>query len=277
MVRRWLVALAGLVALVPVVLSRRGRRAARRISYWCSQRARYVRGEARGVCYRLAGRHPVDDVDPNTLADRVRSVLGPLEKRLDLPRVQVMAEDHVILLHGVVGSAGEADEIEQTVRRMPGVAGVESYLHVGLLAGDTRPSSGHLGEPPSEAMARLLSGARDAVATETTDAPVVRAVLATLAERLPPGEREQFLSHLPHDVRALAQPPRRHGQTKVRMRHVADFVAATGADSIVPVDATHVVESILGVVRELVPEEAADVAAVLPKELKELWRTAVPQ
>ena len=43
------------------------------------------------------------------------------------------------------------------------------------------------------------------------------------------------------------------------------------------VDATHIVESILGVVREVVPEEEADVAAVLPKERKELWRAAVPR
>jgi hypothetical protein len=277
MVRRRLVTLAGLTGLAVAVSSRRGRRVARRISYWCGQQARYLTGEARGACYRLAGRHPADDVDPHVLADRVRSALGPLEKRLDLPRVHVMAEGHVILLHGVVGSERDADELEQTVRRMPGVAGVESYLHVGLLAGDTRPSGGHLIELPSEALTRLRSAAREAGADETTDTPVVRAVLATLAGRLPAGERDQFLSHLPHDVRALAQPPRRHGRSTRRVRHVAEFVAASGADSIVPVHATHVVESILGVVRELVPEEAADVAAVLPSELKEFWRAAVPR
>ena len=277
MVRRWLVTLAGLMAFAMVASSRRGRRFARRLSHWCGQRARYLIGKARGACYRLAGRHPADDVDPHVLADRVRSALGPLEKRLDLPRVHVMAEDHVILLHGVVGSDRDADELEQTVRRMPGVAGVESYLHVGLLAGDTRPSQSHPNEKPSEVLARLLSAARTAGADKTTDGPAVRAVLATLAERLPPGERNQLLSHLPHDVRALAQPPRRHGHAITRVRHVADFVAASGVDSIVPFHATHVVESILGVVREAVPEEAADVAAVLPNELKEFWRRAVPQ
>jgi uncharacterized protein (DUF2267 family) len=236
-----------------------------------------VAGEGRGVRYRLSGRHPAGNVDPHVLADRVRSALGPLEKRLDLPHVHVMAEDHVILLHGVVGSEREADEVEQAVRRMPGVDGVESYLHLGLLAGDTRPSQGHLGEQPSQALARLRGAAREAGADGTTDTAAVRAVLATLAGRLPAGERDQFLSHLPHDVRALAQPPRRHGQAPTRMRHVAEFVAATGSDSIDPDRATHVVESILGVVRELVPEEAADVAAVLPRELREFWRTAVPQ
>ena len=277
MVRRRSVTLAGLMGLAMVVSSRRGRRAARRLSHWCGQRARYLTGQARGARYRLAGRHPADDVDPHVLADRVRSTLGPLEKRLDLPRVQVMAEDHVILLHGVVGSERDADELEQTVRHMPGVAGVESYLHVGLLAGDTRPSQSQPGEKPSEALSRLLNAAREAGADETTDAPAVRAVLATLAGRLPPAERDQLLSHLPHDVRALAQPPRRHGRASGRVRHVAEFVAASGVDSIVPVHATHVVQSILGVVRELVPQEAADVAAVLPDELKEFWRGAVPQ
>jgi uncharacterized protein (DUF2267 family) len=200
-----------------------------------------------------------------------------LEKRLDLPRVHIMAEDHVILLHGVVGSERDADELEQTVRRMPGVAGVESYLHVGLLAGDTRPSQSQPNQNPSEALARLLGAAREAGADKSTDGPAVRAVLATLAQQLPPGERNQLLSHLPQDVRALAQPPRRHGHAITRVRRVAELVAASGVDSIVPLHATHVVESVLGVLRELVPEEAADVSAVLPNELKEFWRGAVPQ
>jgi uncharacterized protein (DUF2267 family) len=277
MVRKWSVTLAGLMGLAMVVSSRRGRRFARRLSHWCARRARHLTGEARGACYRLAGRHPADDVDPPVLADRVRSALGPLEKRLDLPRVHVMAEDHVILLHGVVGSERDADELEQTVRRMPGVAGVESYLHVGLLAGDTRPSQSQPNQNPSEALARLLGAAREAGADKSTDGPAVRAVLATLAQQLPPGERNQLLSHLPQDVRALAQPPRRHGHAITRVRRVAELVAASGVDSIVPLHATHVVESVLGVLRELVPEEAADVSAVLPNELKEFWRGAVPQ
>jgi uncharacterized protein (DUF2267 family) len=277
MVRKWFVALVGVAALVGAAGSHRGRRVTRRISRWVGGRARHVAGRARGVSYRLSGHHPTGDVDHNVLADRVRSALGPLEKRLDLPHVHVMAEDHVILLHGVVGSDHEADEVERAVRCVPGVAGVESYLHVGLLAGDTRPSQGQLGEPPSAALVRLVSAAREAGADKTTDTAVVRAVLATLAGRLPPGERDQLLSHLPLDVRALARPPRRHGQATARVRHVANFVAATGVDSIDPDRATNIVESILGVLRELVPDEAADVAAVLPRELKEFWRGAVPQ
>jgi len=37
-----------------------------------------------------------------------------------------------------------------------------------------------------------------------------------------------------------------------------------------------IIESVLGAVRDLVPEEAADVAAVLPGELRDLWKTAIP-
>jgi len=272
--RRWPWLVAGLAGAA--VLTQRGRRVGRRMFHMAAQRARYLTGRARGVRYRLSGEHPSSDVDLRTLADRVRSELGPLEKRLDLPHVHVMTEDHVVLLHGVVGTAHEADEVEEAVRRVAGVAGVESYLHIGLLPGDTRPSRGRGDEQPSEALKRLLGAAHDAGADERTDHATVRAVLATLAEHLPEDEREHLLSHLPADVRRLTEPPRRHGRAPKRLRHVGEFVAATGADSIDPTKATQIVKSILGALRQLVPDEAADISAVLPAELKEFWRSAQP-
>jgi hypothetical protein len=99
-------------------------------------------GRLRGVCYRVLGRQPDPDVDDATLADRIRSTIGPLEKKLDLPRIHVMVEDHVALLHGDVCWPHEAAALERAVRRVSGVRAVESHLHTGLLAGDVRPSEG---------------------------------------------------------------------------------------------------------------------------------------
>jgi hypothetical protein len=113
------------------------------VAFACNQWAR-VSGRWRGLMYRLFGRRPDPDVDDHTLADRVRSVLGPIEKRLDLPHVHVMVQDHVVLLHGDVGWPHEAAAITRAVREVSGVRDVESHLHVGLLPSDTRPSTGRI-------------------------------------------------------------------------------------------------------------------------------------
>jgi hypothetical protein len=120
---------------------------------WCAcrkaaaRRATRLLGRGRGIAYRFAGGHPALDVDDATLADRVRSSLGPLEKRLDVPRVHVMVEKHTVLLHGEVASSNDAEQIEMAALAVAGVEGVESYLHVGLVASDTRPSEGHRSRP----------------------------------------------------------------------------------------------------------------------------------
>src|SRR5690606_13470179 len=88
----------------------RARHALRRLARLLRRRARYVLGRLQGVRYRLSGRHPDPDVPDTVLGDRIRSTLGPLEKRLDVPRVHVMVEDHVALLHGEVGAEAEAED-----------------------------------------------------------------------------------------------------------------------------------------------------------------------
>ena len=92
------------------------RRQLRHVTRW----ARYESGRLEGLRYRLAGRHPDPDVYPTVLADRVRSVLGPLEHRLDIPRVHVMVEGHTVLLHGEVDDERQAWAVEDAVRRRPG-------------------------------------------------------------------------------------------------------------------------------------------------------------
>jgi len=276
MTARRLVVLIAALAGVAALFTRRGRKARRRVAHRTARQARHLAGRARGVAHTLSRRGPAPDIDLRTLADRVRSGLGPVEKRLDLPRVHVMVEDHMALLHGTVGTEEEARQLEEAARRVPGIDGVESYLHVGLLPGDTRPSHGRAIRQQSPALDRLLTAARDAGADQHTDRALVRAVVATLVERLPAAERGHLLTHLPPDVRALAEPPRRHGHAPGRIRSVTEFVAATGADSIEPGRATLIVESVVGTLRQLVPDEAADIAAVLPAELRAFWRSAVP-
>ncbi|MFP3901666.1 MAG: DUF2267 domain-containing protein [Acidimicrobiia bacterium] len=242
------------------------------------RRLRHFGGRLRGLGYRLRGGRPDPGVVDEVLADRIRSSLGTLEKRLDIPHVHVMAEDHVVLLHGSVSTRSEADEIEQAVAGVSGVRGVESYLHVGLGAGDTRPSEGRAVEQPSEAMERLLGAAKSAGLEPRIARPAVRAILATFADRLPPSERDQVATHLPADVRELFAPPRRM-RRKAPPHTVDELVSriAGTAPGTLPADrSVQVTEAVLRELRSLVPEERADVAAVLPAELKAFWEHGAP-
>jgi uncharacterized protein (DUF2267 family) len=101
-------------------------------------------------------------------------------------------------------------------------------------------------------------------------------VLAAFAERLPLHQRAHLFSHLPADVRALAEPPRRSGREPKRVRHVNEFIAATGVEEIEPGKAASIVESVLGTLRTLVPDKAEAASAVLPADLRGLWHSAIP-
>jgi hypothetical protein len=117
-------------------------RATRRLAHQLARHARYAAGTVPGLAYRLAGRHPDPDVSDDILADRVRSSIGGLEKRLDVPHIHVMVEDHVAILHGEVSEGSDVRALEHAILRVSGVRGVESHLHVGLAPGDSRPSEG---------------------------------------------------------------------------------------------------------------------------------------
>lgn len=237
------------------------------------RRQRYLGGQFQGWSYRLRGRHPDPHVIDTVLADRIRSSLGPLEKTLDVPHVHVMVEHHVALLHGEVGNDVDVEKLEEAVAAIPGVEGVESYLHVGFGAGDTRPSEGRALHPSSDALRRLLAAAGQAGVAAEAAPSVVRAILATFADRLPAGERNQVAAHLPADVRLLFTPPRRV-RRGAPARTVHEFVGrVVAATAELPAErAEQVTAAVVGAVRDLVPEEAHDVAAVLPAELRALWQ-----
>jgi uncharacterized protein (DUF2267 family) len=266
---------AGVVGVVAATapdspLGRRARRVGRRLT----RDVRYAAASTPGILYRLAGRRPDPYVTDDVLADRIRSTIGPLEKRLDVPRVHVMVDAHVAVVHGEVPSDYEAHAIEHAVMQVSGVIGVESHLHPGLVAGDTRPSEGAAApQPASDALRALTDAARDAGAPQPRSA--LHAVLCGFMDRLPADEAMQVLAHLPADVRELAGPPHRHGERAPRVRTVPQLVAAvTTEGGIESRQAEQITRAVLATLRELVPEEARDVAAVLPTELREFWNDA---
>lgn len=253
----------------------RGRRVLRRSGGRLSRDLRHWGGRWEGVSYRLSGRRPDPWVADDVLADRIRSSLGRLEARLDLPHVHVMVEDHVALLHGDVASADDAVRIEQAASSVSGIDGVESFLHVGLIPGDTRPSEGRSLHTPSEAFCRILASVTDMGIDDRKARSVARAVLSAFTERLPEGERAHVIAHLPADVRELALAPRRVGALVSRVRTVPELVATVIAGGDVPAErAVEAVEAVVHVLRDLIPEESEDVSAVLPEELRQLWQGA---
>lgn len=267
-------AVAGFVGAAAAVApdSRIGR-TARSLADRLARAARYFSSSTPGLLYRLAGRRPDPDVSDETLADRIRSELGPLQRRLDTPRVRVMVDDRIAILHGDVPDERAARMIEKATLRVSGVQGIESHLHPGLARGDTRPSEGRAaGQPRSAALTALLTAARDAGADD--DHAAVHAVLCGFTGRIPDDEREQLTVHLPTDVRMLAGPPKLSGE-RGRVRKVEQLVSMIVEEGGVPPDrAEGITRSVLGALRRLVPEESADIAAVLPPELRELWEKA---
>jgi len=229
------VLLAGAGALIAVAVVGRDTppgRALRRGIDRAARRMRYAEGRLQGLGYRLAGRQPDPTVSDDILADRIRSEIGGLEKRLDVPHVHVMVQDHVALLHGEVPTARDAETIERAVREVPGVRDLVSHLHVGLGAGETRPSAGR-------------------------------------------AERARLFAHVPADVSELVVVPHRTGETARPPRTASELTRPIAAAAhLDPAHADAVTRAVLGHLRRLVPEEAADVEAVLPHELRVLW-TAV--
>jgi len=213
-------------------------------------------------------------VDERTLADRVRSMLGPLERRLDIPRVHVLGEGHTILLHGEVGSPADAAAIEAAAARIPGVHALESYPHVGLLPSDSRPSQGRAHQH-SASYQRRVEAAR-AVGADRKQAPlVVRATLAALADALPDRQREPLARRLPGDVRAMLTPPRRHGQARTRA-HAFDQLVVGVSEAVDgwTTAAQHATQAVLAELHTLAPDETAALPAALPPEMRELWTAA---
>lgn len=84
--------------------------------------------QAKGLAYRATRRHPSTTVDDSVLADRIRSTIGPLEKQLHNSRINVTVENGTAILHGDIESTEAAIQIEEAVRGVAGVRGINSHL-----------------------------------------------------------------------------------------------------------------------------------------------------
>jgi uncharacterized protein (DUF2267 family) len=275
--RRPLLAVCVLALLVLGWLSQRrtpAGRVVRRSLRAGRRRARYAAGRVHGLLYRWSRRHPDPDVPDQVLAERVRALLGPVLKRLDLPRVRITVREHVVAVHGDVSTPLDAVTIERAVWAVPGVRGVISLLHDGLLPGDSRPSEGSGARPVSAALRRLLTAARESGCDDETALPAVRAVLSTFFGQLPPATRRSLDSHLPVDVRVLALPVARHGATQ--HVHTADALVdmVLALDHLDAARGPAVVSSVLHALRQLVPQDARAVDAALPADLRPAWTGA---
>jgi uncharacterized protein (DUF2267 family) len=189
-----------------------------------------------------------------------------------------MVEHHVAILHGEVGTEADATAIERAVRNMSGVRGIESYLHIGLLRSDTRPSEGRAIVPSSVARRRLIDAAREAARVDEEAAlRLVRAVLAIFTERLPDQARRHLFANLPLDVRALAEPRHRAGDVGIDLREGRNFTVSVAAAVAMsdPAVGRRVCEAVLGALRQIVPLEAGDVAASMSSNVRALWDSTV--
>jgi uncharacterized protein (DUF2267 family) len=269
MSRKLIIRAAGLATIVALLLAAgvRGRHLTRRTARRTLRKARYLTGRARGIRYRLVHGGPPEDVSDAILVQRIRSKLGPLERRLDVPHLHVSSQDRNVSLHGVVTTADDLQQLEDTARAVSGVRGLSSHVRVGFGPGDARPSQGRVA---ASSMMRneLRAAARDLDLDNRDEA--VGTVLSVFLHRLPSGERNHVLVHLPADVRALTHPVAPRGAGRIPDEAaLRDAVTSSGA---VPSEkADQLIRAVLAVLRRRVPEEIADIAAVLPTGLKPLW------
>ena len=210
--------------------------------------------------------------DDLSVADMVRSELGPLVKRLDQPHVHVMASNGVVTLHGDVGDLRTARAVEHAVARMRHVRDVQSHLHIGLLPSDTRPSSGHLTRR-SALRKDLETAARKCgfwIPTESSYA--LHGLLGPFLARLPAAERRRLLSHLPADVRALCQPPHWLDTDVTTVRRAHDFATIVAVAAGTSRDrADTLARRVLPVLRQLLADDSVAVAHALPQQLRRMW------
>lgn len=249
-------------------LLRRARRLLHRSQAVAAARVHWLSGRRAGLAYRLAGRHPDADVPDRVIAERVRAILGVELKRMKVHDVHVESVDRVVYLRGAV-QLGEAGSIERLVLGVPGVLGVESYLEL-------LPSSGTLTHVPhSPALERMLVAAREEGCHPPDDRTAVLGALATFSARIPLAELRHVWVHLPTDLRGVLRPPVRLGATPHRIRQPENLYRAVAAASGVDVEvAQRLTGKLLAELHSLVPEEAADVEAVLPTPLKKVWHLA---
>lgn len=221
--------------------------------------------------------HDTDESREHDIADQVKTVLGPVLKQLDLPRIHVMAEGHRVLLHGDVSRESDAEIIEDTILGLSDVDAVESHLHVGLLPSDTRPSQGVM--PPSEMYLALMAAAADADLADPGEARAgIRGTLSAILEQIPPDERRHLFAHFPYDVRPLAAARRELGTPRRHWRRPKSLeIDASLRGGMTLETAIALLPKVIVVLRVFVPEEDQDVQATLTRHLRQFWIDQLPE
>jgi len=85
-----------------------------------------ISGDVKGLRHSFDTPQPV--ANDQMLTDRVMSQVFR-RSDIDHSRVNVNVEDGVAVLHGVLDGQDRIDELNQAVRRVPGVRDVVSYVH----------------------------------------------------------------------------------------------------------------------------------------------------
>jgi osmotically-inducible protein OsmY len=92
---------------------------------------RYATSTIRGMAQKMTNEVSKEEVllDDATLAHKVETELF---RDPDVPKgkININAEDGVVVLRGQVPHPEDIDKIEQKVRHIPGVHGVENLLHL---------------------------------------------------------------------------------------------------------------------------------------------------
>ncbi|MGZ6792468.1 MAG: BON domain-containing protein [Mycobacteriales bacterium] len=245
-------------------------RVVRRAEHRAGSRLRWVRGRSRHWGYALADRRPDPDVPDEVLAERVRAELGLVTSKLDLPRVHVAVEHHVVTLEGAVGDAADASLLQEEAMAVSGVRQVVSHLQEGLPPGINRPSQG-AGGAPSPVLRALLHEVEAAGCPQAHSLFAVQRALTTFLAALPRRERRRVYAHLPYDVRRISVPLPHHPPAPQDQALQVFLDRAVHPDQIDTEHAEQAVRGVLRVLHGLDPHEAERIAPLLPTSLRELW------
>ena len=113
----------------------------RHLSWRTDKFVRHSKGRVYGVFQRAVHLMPADNPEPDdvTLTNKVKSEIFRMP---DIPKSCIVMEAYrgVVTLRGQVEDPGLIHRIQFRVRRIPGVTGVENYLH---LPGEGAPNKAH--------------------------------------------------------------------------------------------------------------------------------------
>jgi BON domain len=110
-------------------IAERTGRVVRRASRRAERRASYVRTSVSARAHHLMNFAPPEPAEGRTLLDRVESELFT-DPSIPHGQLSFEVEDTTVVLRGELDSDAEIGKVETAVRRIPGVTGIRSLLHL---------------------------------------------------------------------------------------------------------------------------------------------------